>query len=218
MLSKLKKTDYHEVLNFQVKLSTHSTKTPRGHWELAVTRCSAAVWVTDTFPTCLSQLWDIPVTGSDHGQGYWGLSSMSLSMARADRFWGLSCSNTLTNSYRLRTCTSGMSKFTPQIKNSFPAQISKCDLVAQPGSSHERRWQNGHLSLCWIPGAGEAVWCGWPRQEDGSTEEASLCSQIRTDSNLPTETHHTLHPSTKEGNSITRATLAYSMTYLRTIR
>lgn len=42
MLSKLKKTDF-QVLNFQVKLSTPSTKTPRGHWEFAVTRCPAVV-------------------------------------------------------------------------------------------------------------------------------------------------------------------------------
>lgn len=99
MRSKLKKKDFHKVLNFQVKCGTHSTKTPRGHWEFAVTRCSAVVWVTGTFPTCLSQLWDIPVTISDNRQGYWGLSSMSLSMA--DRFWGLSSSNNLTNPYLL---------------------------------------------------------------------------------------------------------------------
>lgn len=64
---------------------------------------------------------------------------MSLSMARADRVWGLSCSNTLTNSYLLFIYVSGMNEFTPQIKNSFLAQISKCDLVVQTGSSHEHR-------------------------------------------------------------------------------
>lgn len=52
--------------------------------------------------------------------------------------------------------------------------MSMCDLVVQAGNSHEHRWQNGHLSLCWIPGAGEAVWGGWPRQGMGAQEKLHL--------------------------------------------
>lgn len=65
-----------------------------------------------------------------------------------------------------------------------------------------------NLSLCWIPEQGKLS----DVAEDGSTGEVSLQSQMCTDSNLPTETHDMLHPSTDEGNPITRATPAYSVT------
>lgn len=123
----------------------------------------------------------------------------------------------LTKSYLLCTHTSGMSKFTPQIK-----KLSSLDLPVWFGSSGRKlSWAQ---VTEWTPQSvldprSKGNCLMWLTQaEDGSRGEASPCSQICTDSNLPTETPDTLHPSTNKATSITRATPAYSMTYLNTIR
>lgn len=161
MLSKLKKPDFHKVLNFSVKLSTHSMKTPRGHWEYAVTCCkSQALFLLDwtSFGTFQWQYQIMDKVTGGSVACHWARQELT-AFGDCHLSTPYEFQPSVHHSYFLRTYRSQMSKFTHQIKNSFPAQISMWDLVAQPGSSREHEWQNGQPSLHWIPGAGEGVWC-----------------------------------------------------------